>query len=457
MMHSLASKLTLAFLLVGLTGAVLVAVFIRQRTRREFDQFILDQNQQALVSNLTEYYQANGSWNGLNNVFRPGREEPFPNPEAGTRWETRRSLFTVADANGTIVLAGGLEHLGQTISQSDLKKGVPLEVDDKTVGWLLFTPALDRFRPGTPEGNFLNSVNQATIFSALGAAGIALILGGILAYTLTRSLREMTAATQLLAKGELGHQVKVRSKDELGVLADSFNQMSAALARSNDLRRRMTADIAHDLRTPLSVILGYTEGLSDGKLQASAETFSVMHIEALHLSRLIDDLKILALADAGELPLARQRIAPDVLLRRASDAHRVEADRQRIGIRITVPSGLPDVEVDVERMAQILGNLMGNALRYTPPRGEITLSAERTGGGVRLRVSDNGAGIPAEDLPYIFGRSFRGDKARRQEEGETGLGLAIAKSLVEAQGGKISVESAVGEGTTFTIELPASS
>ena len=111
----------------------------------------------------------------------------------------------------------------------------------------------------------------------------------------------------------------------------------------------------------------------------------------------------------------------------------------------------------MERMAQILGNLMGNALRYTPPRGEITLSAERTGGGVRLRVSDNGAGIPAEDLPYIFGRSFRGDKARRQEEGETGLGLAIAKSLVEAQGGKISVESAVGEGTTFTIELPASS
>lgn len=457
MMHSLASKLTLAFLLVGLTGAVLVAVFIRQRTRREFDQFILDQNQQALVSNLTEYYQENGSWNGINNLFRPGREEPFPNPDAGTRWETRRSLFTVADVNGTIVLAGGLEHLGQTISQSDLKKGVPLEVEDKTVGWLLFTPALDRFRPGTPEGNFLNSVNQATIFSALGAVGIALILGGILAYTLTRSLREMTAATQLLAKGELGHQVKVRSKDELGVLADSFNQMSAALARSNDLRRRMTADIAHDLRTPLSVILGYTEGLSDRKLQASPETFTVMHTEAQHLSRLIDDLKILALADAGELPLTRQRIAPGVLLKRAFDAHQVEADRQQIRIRITAPADLPDVEVDVERMAQILGNLMGNALRYTPPGGEITLSAETTGGGVWLRVSDNGAGIPAEDLPYIFGRSFRGDKARRQEEGETGLGLAIAKSLVEAQGGRITVESALGEGTTFSIDLPVSS
>lgn len=455
MMHSLSSKLTLAFLLVGLTGAVLVAVFVRQRTQREFDQFISDQIQEALVSNLTEFYQQNGGWKGIDSVFHPSRGEPLPNPGAGARWEGRRALFTVADANGTIVLAGGLEHVGQTISQSNLKRGVPLQVDGETVGWLLFTPALDRFRLGTPEGNFLNSVNQATIFSALGAAGIALILGGILAYTLTRSLREMTAATQLLARGELGHQVQVRSKDELGVLADSFNQMSAELARSNDLRRRMTADIAHDLRTPLSVILGYTEGLNDGKLQATAETFTVMHTEALHLSRLIDDLKILALADAGELPLTRQRIAPGILLRRASDAHRVEAGRQQIEIRILVSSDLPDVEVDVERMAQVLGNLMSNALRYTPARGKITLSAARADRGVQLRIADNGAGIPAEDLPYIFGRSFRGDKARRQEEGETGLGLAIAKSLVEAQGGKISVESALGEGTTFTIDLPA--
>lgn len=456
MMHSLASKLTLAFLFVGLTGAVLVAVFVRQRTRREFDQFISNQIQDVLVSNLTEYYQRNGGWNGVNSVFLQGRGGSSPNPGAETRWEARRALFTVADANGTIVLAGGLEHLGQTISQSDLKKGVPLQVDDKTVGWLLFTPALDRFRLGTPEGNFLRSVNQATIFSALGAAGIALILGGILAYTLTRSLREMTAATQLLAKGELGHQVKVRSKDELGALADSFNQMSAELARSNDLRRRMTADIAHDLRTPLSVIMGYTEGLSDGKLQATSETFTVMHTEALHLSRLIDDLKTLALADAGELPLTRQRVDPGVLLRRALDAYRVEADRRQIEIRIERPSKLPDVDIDVERMAQVLGNLMSNALRYTPAGGLVTLSAESSNGAVRLRVSDNGAGIPAEDLPYIFGRSFRGDKARRQEEGESGLGLAIAKSLVEAQGGKISVKSEMDRGTTFTIDLPAS-
>jgi signal transduction histidine kinase len=179
-----------------------------------------------------------------------------------------------------------------------------------------------------------------------------------------------------------------------------------------------------------------------------------MHTEALHLSRLIDDLKILALADAGELSLTRQCIDPGVLLRRALDACRVEADRRQIEIHIHSPSKLPDVDVDVQRLAQVLGNLMSNALRYTPAGGEIILSAEGSNGAVRLHVSDNGAGIPTEDLPYIFGRSFRGDKARRQEEGESGLGLAIAKSLVEAQGGKISVESELDQGTTFTIELP---
>lgn len=327
MIRSLASKLTLAFLLVGLTGAVLVAVFVRQRTQREFDQFILDQNQQALVSNLTEYYQENGSWNGIDSVFRPGRGEPFPNPYAGARWEVRRALFTVADANGTIVLAGGQERLGQQISQSNLNKGVPLEVDGETVGWLLFTQVLERFNPGTPEGNFLTSLNQATIFSALGAVGIALVLGGILAYTLTRSLRELTSATQMLAKGKLGHKVKVRSRDELGVLAESFNQMSAELAHANDLRRRMTADIAHDLRTPLSVILGYTEALSDGKLQATPEMYAVMHTEAQRLSHLIDDLKTISLADAGELPLMPQLIDPGELLRRTAIAHQVKAQK----------------------------------------------------------------------------------------------------------------------------------
>ena len=453
-MRSLAVKLTLAFLLVGLTGAVLVAILVRRSTQRQFDRLILDQNQQVLVANLTGYYQEHGSWDGVESAFRPDQGGSPPIHGPGTRWEARRFLFTIADSDGIITYGGNPENVGKKLSPANLRNGIPMEVDGETAGWLLFTPAIDRWQPGTPEGDFLFGVNRAIFLSALVAIGIALVLGGILAYTLTSSLRELTAATQVLARGKLGHQVNVRSKDELGVLAASFNQMSTALARSNELRRKMTADIAHDLRSPLSVILGYTEALSDEKLSPNAEMFTVMHTEAQHLSHLVDDLKTLALADAGELPLNRLRVSPGLLLKRAADAHRVKADRERIAIQVNVSPDLPEVEVDFDRMAQILGNLMSNALRYTPPDGEITLSASQVDGDVSLKVSDTGSGMAAEDLPYIFERSFRGDKARRYQNGETGLGLAIAKSLVEAQGGTISVESALGEGTTFTIQLP---
>jgi two-component system sensor histidine kinase BaeS len=452
-MRSLVVKLTMAFLFVGLTGAILVAVFVRQRTQSSFDQLILDQNQQALVTNLTQYYQENGSWTGVETLFLPRQGGSFSYHDPYSRFEVRRTLFALANPQGTVIFGGGPNDYGRQVPKSDLNKGVSLKVDGNVVGYLLFTPTLDRWRPGTPEGNFLASVNQATIFSALGAALIALILGGILAYTMTHSLRELTAATRRLAKGELGHQVKVRSKDEIGELASSFNLMSAELAHANELRRRMTADIAHDLRTPLSVIMGYTEALSDDKLHASPEMFGVMHTEALHLSHLIDDLKTLSLADAGELPLMPQPIASGELLKRTASAHQVEAEKKNIQIGVETAPDLPLITVDVERMAQVLGNLVSNALRYTPAGGRVDLSASAQNGSVLLRVVDTGSGIAPEDLPYVFERSFRGDKARTQPNGETGLGLAIAKSLVEAQGGTIEVESTPGQGTAFTIRL----
>jgi len=179
-----------------------------------------------------------------------------------------------------------------------------------------------------------------------------------------------------------------------------------------------------------------------------------LHTETLHLSHLVDDLKTLSLADAGELPLVYQQVSPAVLLKRTASAHQVQAEREDIAIQVNAVAGLPEIEVDVERMVQVLGNLMSNALRYTPPGGQITLSTGQAGDQVWLSVADNGEGIPTVDLPYIFERSYRGDKARRHSEGANGLGLSIAKSLVEAQEGKISATSEAGKGTTFTIHLP---
>jgi two-component system sensor histidine kinase BaeS len=458
-MRSLVIKLTLAFLLVGLTGSVLVAIIVQQRTQREFDQLIKNQNQDNLVIYLGEYYEINGSWAGVETVFRAMQRltttlPAIQAPQGEPHFDPRRSLFTLADVNGRVIYGHNPAGTGDIVPKPDLDKGVPIEVNGAVAGWLLFNPALDRWRPGTPEGNFLASVNNAVLVSAIVASVTALVMGGILAFTMTRSLRELTAGTRQLAEGKLGHQVKVHSKDELGELANSFNQMSAALAHSNELRRQMTADIAHDLRTPLSVILGYTEALSDQKLEPGPEMFTVMHREALHLSHLVADLKTLSLADAGELPLNIQPIAPQELLLRTLEAHRVKAESKGIHLQVDAPEDLPLISIDVDRMAQVLGNLMANALRYTPSGGEIRLEAESNGNCVCLSVSDSGPGIPLEDIPYIFERSYRGDRARHQQEGETGLGLAIARSLVIAQGGTISVESSKGQGATFTLKFP---
>jgi two-component system sensor histidine kinase BaeS len=447
-LRSLALKLTLAFLLVGLLGAVLMAFFVWQNTQHRFDQFIADRDRFSFVNILAQHYQANGSWDGVEGAFDRGRFQA-PGPDS------RREALVLVDADGQVVFSQGGDKEVNQLLQYVRGRGEPIEVDGEVVGWLATDPLRYRPPPDSPEARFLADITQAITYSALGAMAIALLLGMLLARTLARPIRELTAATRALAKGELGQRVTVRTRDELGELAASFNQMSADLAHASQLRRQMTADIAHELRTPLSLILGYTESLSDGKLPATQETFDIMHDETQHLSRLIDDLRTLSLTDAGELPLTCRFVDPRALLERATLAHMPEAQRQKISIQIEALPDLPQVEVDPGRLAQVLENLMSNALRYTPEGGQITLSAAAEGNSVSLCVQDNGVGIAPGDLPYVFDRFYRADKSRQREGGASGLGLAIAKSIVEAQGGSISVESTLGEGTVFMIALPA--
>lgn len=446
-MRSLTWKLTLAFVVVGVAGAVLVAILVGQRTRSEFDRFASSRDQNVLVTALGDYYTATGSWDNVRSMLN------------GTPTLDRYSRgVTLVDANRVVVLGNPVYPTGQVAPDKAIATGTAVTSNGQIVGYVIPFNNPDRTpEPGPPPPDviFLQRVAWATAASAVIAALVALVLGVLLARSLTRPLRELTAATQAMAGGALDQRVTVRSRDEIGELAVSFNQMSADLARASQLRKQMTADLAHDLRTPLSILRGYTEGLQDGRLQGSTTVYTVMHGEVEHLQHLVEDLRLLSLADAGELRLHRRAVDPTALLERTGLAYIVQAEQQGLALRVEAADDLPSINVDTDRMTQVLNNLVSNALRHTHA-GEIVLDAARDGQDVVLRVSDTGAGIPADDLPFVFDRFYRVDKARQRDDGDaSGLGLAIAKAIVEAHGGALTVDSVAGRGSTFSIRLPA--
>ena len=450
-MRSLTVKLALAFLAVGLAGVVLVAVIVRRQTLLEFDRFIVDQYQAEMIARAGDYYTEVGDWSGVESILR-GRRGPGGGGGPGGG---RPVILT--DSGGEVVATtagndyqGNANHdKGATAATDPL----PIEVDGAVVGYLQFLDMSEtQDLRETAEAAFLDRMSRAIVVSAIGAGLLALLLGAALARTISRPVRELTDGTRALAAGDLGHQVPVRTADEIGQLAQSFNRMSADLAHANQLRKQMTADIAHDLRTPLSVILGYSEALQDDKLPGTPEVYGAMHRQAQHLNRLIDDLRTLSLADAGQLSLQRRAVLPADLLEHAAVAYLPQAEERGIQLSVSADAA-PSISVDPDRLGQVIGNLVGNALRHTPNGGHVQLAAGRAGARVVLSVTDDGPGIPTGDLPYIFERFYRGDKAR-VDDGASGLGLAIARSLVEAHGGQIAVENVPTGGARFTIALP---
>lgn len=301
--------------------------------------------------------------------------------------------------------------------------------------------------------------------SLLIAGGVALLIAVLVSMFVSRQLvepiRQMRHASERIARGEYRERVKIpgslnpEEMDELAQLAVSFNQMASKLDRVEAMRRQLIGDVAHELRTPLTTIKGSMEGLIDGVIEAGPEAYHQVYLEADRLQRLVGDLQELSRAEAGELSLEVKAVTPEELVLAAVDRMALQFEDKGVRLDSRVTGKLPLVRADPDRLGQVLMNLLGNALQFTPAGGNVSLSVKSEDGQVRFSVSDSGVGIAPEHLPHVFDRFYRVDKSRSRASGGSGIGLTIARHLVEAHGGQIWAESGgIEAGSTFNFVLP---
>jgi signal transduction histidine kinase len=302
----------------------------------------------------------------------------------------------------------------------------------------------------------LQTIETALLRASLVGFVAALALSMLVGDRIVAPLRQIAEGVRRLGGGDLGHRVQPGGPVEVAGLAEDFNRMAAALETSEKSRQQLVADVAHELRTPLTILRGYLEAMAEGVVPVGAEALGTATDQARRLSQLVADLQDLALADAHQLTMDWRDIDPADLLHRLHAAWRLEAEKKGVALSVDLPAGtLPLVRGDLRRLEQALGNLIDNAVKYTPPGGRIVLSAEATHDRVAWAVTDTGPGIPPDALPHVFDRLYRVDPARTQATGGFGLGLAIAKQLIELHGGQITVASTLGQGTRFVVTLPA--
>ena len=439
--RSLWFKITAAFLLVIVISVAVVSVLTNQVTAVSFRRFLDAETSESwgtLQADLANYYAQQGSWGGVETVLQT---VALPRGQGNIRLQ-------LLDGQGNVVAGTGNQR-GQASNSTNL----PIEVAGRQVGTLLVvTPGQGSSRAGE---QFLAEVNRAIIWGAITAVFLALLLGGWVAHRLTQPLRQLTQATHQLATGHLDQQVTVATQDELGDLAASFNQMAAALTTAEQQRQQLLADIAHELRTPLSVMRGHIEAMLDGIFPLTPENLAVAHEETILLGRLIEDLRTLSLAEVGQFPLQKTAVFPSQLLNQTIAAFTPLAEADNIQLTAHIPANLPPIQADPNRLQQLLGNLLTNAFRHaataTP---HVTLTARQTEANLQVSIADNGVGLSPEAQHHVFDRFWRADPARSRQQGGSGLGLAICRAIVEAHNGRIWVESTPGAGATFTFHLP---
>lgn len=310
---------------------------------------------------------------------------------------------------------------------------------------------------GPIEQTMLSSVHRALLWIGIGMILVGLVASYILAKDITVPLRRLNLAAQAVASGQYDYQVPVTTTDEVGQLANAFNQMSKSLAENQVLRKKLFADIAHEMKTPLAIIQGNLEGMLDEVIEVNPEQIKSLLEETVHLNRIIVDLRDLSLAEAGQLLLIKESTDINALISRSVQLLQPIAEAKKVILKEDLQQ-IPQIEVDAGRMTQVMYNLLTNAIRYTPENGHVIISsevlAEKGAEWIRIQVRDTGIGIAESDLPFVFNHFYRADASRDRKSGGAGLGLAIVKQLVERHQGYVSVASVLGQGSLFELYLP---
>jgi two-component system sensor histidine kinase BaeS len=446
-------RLFLIFALIIAITLTSVALFARQTTASEVRMFMNRGGAIGVddfVTTLETYYAESGAWDGVEALF------PHQGRGAGMgmghgQSQGAGSDLRLVDTSGTVIYGLTDQETGTQVDIADYGTAIPLQANNRTVGYLLAAnvTAVPDF-----ETNLLQRLDDALVKAALIAAGVSLVLAVILAYLLLRPVHQLTQAATQMAEGDLSQRVSVSGRDELATLGRTFNQMAASLEDAQQTRQAMTADIAHELRTPLAVQQAHLEALQDGVYPLTLENLEPIIDQNHLLARLVDDLRTLALADAGELTLECVDTDAAGLVARTAGRFQPQADQKNIQVQIEVPKGCPHIQADPTRLQQIVNNLIQNALQHTPQEGHIQVRLLRTETALELTVQDSGPGIPEEALAHVFERFYRADRARSRASGGTGLGLAIARKLAEAHGGTLTAGNQPEGGAVFQLILP---
>ncbi|HUW10473.1 MAG TPA: ATP-binding protein [Anaerolineae bacterium] len=450
-MNRLWVRLVVAFGLVAAVAVAAIALLLSWQADTHFRRYVTQSGftrQGGLAEGLEARYRENQSWEGVETLLDAAVPAQGPmgrgrNPLAGGRFSLR-----LADADGWVIYG---ERAGQ-LTEGQMAGAVSIVVDGVTVGYLTSTaPRPDVLGP--LEQGFLAQFRSSLLVGAAAAGILGLLLGLLLSRSLTAPLRRLTAATKAVASGDFSQSIEESGSAELVEVARSFNEMTSALLDAEIHRKNLISDVAHELRTPLTVLQGNLQAILDEVYPLERGEIAHLYDETRLLNRLVEDLRELALAEAGELRLDLQPTDAAQAIRRIASAFALVAEDGGIELTVSEAEGLPSVLADPDRLVQVLSNLVSNGLRHTPAGGRVSISTEVAGDMLEIDISDTGDGLSADDLSHVFDRFWRADRSRARETGGSGLGLTITKQLVQAQGGTIGVESAPGLGSRFWFRL----